>query len=213
MRLPGLRFLRGFSLFLAVASSVFGQSYTVSTFAGGGSSLADGVMATAAQLNLPPNIGVNPVAVDSSGNLYIADAGNNRVREVSNGVITTVAGNGMAGFSGDGGPATSAELNDPTSVAVDSMGNLYIADHLNNRVREVSNGIITTVAAEGGILNFYMQGEYPVGPIAVDSSGNLYIADVVGFGIVKVSNGVNTPFLAPGSSLVLSTWARYSRGQ
>ena len=68
------------------------------------------------------------VAVDSAGNLYIADTGNNRIRKVSNGVITTVAGNGTPGFSGDNGPATSAQLNDPYGVAVDSAGNLYIAD-------------------------------------------------------------------------------------
>ncbi len=66
--------------------------------------------------------------MDSAGNLYIADTGNNRIRKVSNGVITTVAGNGTLGFSGDSGPATSAELNDPDGVAVDSAGNLYIAD-------------------------------------------------------------------------------------
>ncbi len=79
--------------------------------------------ATSAELNVPAG-----VAVDSAGNLYIADYGNNRIRKVSNGVITTVAGNGTAGFSGDNGPATSAELNMPGGVAVDSAGNLYIAD-------------------------------------------------------------------------------------
>ena len=70
----------------------------------------------------------NGVAVDSAGNLYIADTGNNRIRKVSNGVITTVAGNGTQGFSGDNGPATSAQLTIPSGVAVDSAGNLYIAD-------------------------------------------------------------------------------------
>ena len=67
--------------------------------------------------------------MDSAGNLYIADTGNNRIRKVSNGVITTVAGNGTHGFSGDNGPATSAQLDDPDGVAVDSAGNLYIADY------------------------------------------------------------------------------------
>jgi len=84
--------------------------------------------------------------VNSAGNLYIADWGNNRIRKVSNGVITTVAGNGTAGFSGDTGPAVSAELALPIGIAVDSAGNLYISDYGNNRIREVSNGVITTVA-------------------------------------------------------------------
>ena len=68
------------------------------------------------------------MGVDSAGNVYIADSGNNRIRKVSNGVITTVAGNGTAGFSGDNGPATNAQLINPISVAVDPAGNLYIAD-------------------------------------------------------------------------------------
>ena len=73
----------------------------------------------------------------------------NRVRKVSNDVITTVAGNGTRGFSGDNGPATSAQLYGPSGVAVDSAGNLYIADSGNNRIRKVSNGVITTVAGNG----------------------------------------------------------------
>ena len=97
--------------------------------------------ATSAQMNQPEGI-----AVDSAGNLYIADTINNRIRKVSNGVITTVAGNGVRGFSGDNGPATSAQLFWPEGVAVDSAGNLYIADSLNLRVRKVANGVITTVA-------------------------------------------------------------------
>ena len=100
--------------------------------------------ATSAQLNGPAG-----VAVDSAGNLYIADTGNHRIRKVSNGVITTVAGNGTPGFSGDNGPATSAQLYNPVGVAVDSAGNLYIADAGNNRIRKVSNGVITTVAGNG----------------------------------------------------------------
>ena len=86
------------------------------------------------------------VAVDSAGNLYIADTDNYRVRKVSNGVITTVAGNGAWGFSGDNGPATSAQLAGPPGVAVDAAGNLYIADSDNYRVRKVAGGVITTVA-------------------------------------------------------------------
>jgi len=128
------------------------------------------------------------VAVDGADNLYIADLGNNRVREVgaATGVITTVAGAGLRGEGGDGGPATQALLNSPYNVAVDGAGNLYIADFSNSRVREVAaaTGIITTVAGTGtggyggdggpatqALLNL------PYG-VAVDGSGNLYIADL-----------------------------------
>lgn len=140
----------------------------------------DGGLATSAQLSQP-----NAVAVDSNGNLYIADSGNNRIRKVNtSGVISTVAGNGKAGYSGDGGPATSAELNDPTGIAIDTSGTLYIADFKNNRIRVVdSSGNIATYAGSG---TYGFKGDggsapaaelaYP-GSVAVDSSGNLYIAD------------------------------------
>ena len=93
--------------------------------------------------------GPGAVAVDSAGNLYIADTGNKRIRKVSNGVITTVAGNGTSGSSGDNGSATNAQLKGPQGVAVDSAGNLYIADPTDHRVRKVSDGVITTVAGTG----------------------------------------------------------------
>ena len=136
-------------LSLVMSWSTFGQTYTINTVAGNvpaGHSLygGDNGPATSAQLASPLG-----VAVDSAGNLYIADTDNHRIRKVSNGVITTVAGNGTAGFSGDNGPATSAQLNYPAGVAVDSAGNLYIADTDNNRIRKVSNGVITTVAGNG----------------------------------------------------------------
>jgi trimeric autotransporter adhesin len=156
--------------------------------------------ATSAQLNGPSS-----VAVDSAGNLYISDANNNRVRKVSNGVITTVAGNGAPGFSGDNGPATSAELEVPYGVAVDSVGNLYIADTNNYRIRKVSNGGITTVAGNG-TLGFSGDGGpatnaelgQPWG-IAVDSAGSLYIADANNLRIRKVSGGVITTIVGNGT--------------
>ena len=107
----------------------------------------DNESAVSAQLNSPAG-----VAVDSAGNVYISDGGNHRVRKVSNGVIATVAGNGTPGFNGDNVPATSAQLYNPGGLAVDSAGNLYIADQYNFRVRKVSNGVITTVAGGGSSL-------------------------------------------------------------
>jgi len=90
-------------------------------------------------------------AVDSAGNLYVANFGLNKVQRVSNGVVSTVAGTGVLGFAGDGGPADSAQLAEPRGVAVDAARNLYIADTGNQRVRKVSNGVITTVVGGGAV--------------------------------------------------------------
>jgi len=123
--------------------------------------------------------------VDAFGNLFIADYYNCRIRKVStNGIITTVAGNGLNGYSGNGGAATNAMLNEPESVAVDGFGNLFIADFLNRVIREVfTNGIISTVAGneingysgDGG-LAISAEMSNPTG-VAVDGVGNLFIAD------------------------------------
>ena len=170
------------------------SSGVITTVAGGGSTLGDGGAATAARLNSP-----HDVAVDGSGNLYIADWGNNRIRKVdSSGNITTVAGSGTSGFSGDGGAATAAQLRRPHDVAVDGSGNLYIADTQNERVRKVdSSGIISTVAGTGtsgfsgdGAAATAAQLRRPRG-VALDGSGNLYIADSDSARIRKVdSSGV-----------------------
>lgn len=152
----------------------------------------DGGLATNAQLSGPSGI-----AVDGAGNIFVADAGNSRIRRVSaNGIITTVAGNGAGGYSGDGGPAQSAQLWSPTGVALDGAGNFYIADYNNNRVRKVStNGIITTVAGTGtqgaagdGGLATKAQMVWPSG-VAVDGSGNLLIVDSGNNSIRKVTTG------------------------
>lgn len=137
--------------------------------------------ATNADLNTP--IGV---VVDSSGNFYIADTLNHIIRKVTSaGVISIFAGNQTAGFSGDGGPAASAELNYPQGLALDAAGNLYIADTYNHRIRMISpGGVITTVA--GGKFGFGGDGQaataaslsYPK-TIALDAAGNLYIADCI----------------------------------
>src|ERR1019366_9345320 len=174
----------------------------ITTVAGNGTSgnIGDNGPATGAQLNYPTG-----VAVDSAGNLYIADQYNHRIRKVSNGVITTVAGSGTAGFSGDNGPATSAQLYYPAGVAVDAAGNLYIADQYNHRIRKVSNGVITTVAGSGTAgfsgdngpaTSAQLSGP---GGVAADSAGNLYIADTSNYRIRKVSNGVITTAAGGGS--------------
>jgi trimeric autotransporter adhesin len=139
----------------------------------------DGGNALNATINTPGG-----TAVDSSGNFYIADTGNNRIRKVSSGTISTVAGTGLGGYGGDGGAATSAMLNQPSSVAFDSGGNLYIADQSNHVIRKVSTaGVITTVAGTGtpgfngdNILATTAQLTLP-GSVAVDTNGNIFISD------------------------------------
>jgi sugar lactone lactonase YvrE len=173
----------------------------ISTVAGNGTGgfSGDGAAATSAELWDPYG-----VAVDSAGNIYIADWGNHRIREVtvSTGKISTVAGNGTAGYGGDGAAATSAKLNNPYGVAVDSSGNLYIADTVNNRVRKVTagTGFISTVAGNGtagysgdGAAATSAKLSSPRG-VVVDSSGNIYIADYTNNRIRKVT--VSTGFIS-----------------
>jgi sugar lactone lactonase YvrE len=194
-----MRLLPGVLLTLVVSCSTFGQTYTIDTFAGNGTSGYSGDNGPATSATLSPG----GIAVDSAGNLYIAD--NNRIRKISNGVITTVAGNGTYGFSGDNGPATSAQLFNPQGIAVDSAGNLYIADTFNNRIRKVSGGVITTVAGNGtsgsrdeNIPATTAQLNWPYG-VAVDSAGNLYIANTYNNRVCKVSGGVITTVAGNGT--------------
>src|ERR1700683_1580522 len=130
--------------FLAAIAS----AQTISTFAGNGTAgySGDGGPAINAEINR-----VVGLAVDAAGNVYLADQNNNRVRKVdTHGVITTFAGTGTAGFSGDGGQAAQAELNQPLGVCVAPNGGIYVNDYGNLRVREISpSGIITTVAGNG----------------------------------------------------------------
>ena len=149
----------------------------------------DGGAAEAAQLASPYG-----VTLDGAGNLYIADRSNNRIRKVdAAGMITTVAGDGMRGYGGDGGPATAAQLSGPIDVAVDGAGNLYIADYSNRRIRKVdAAGAISTVAGDGtsgfggdGDPAVAAQLNWPSG-VAPDGAGNLYIADTSNHRIRKV---------------------------
>jgi sugar lactone lactonase YvrE len=172
-----------------------------------GSYSGDGGQATTATLNYPSG-----AAVDDFGNLFIADNYNHRIRQITpDGVITTIAGTGAANFSGDGGAATSAGLNYPNAIAVDKIGNVFIADGNNYRIRKIdTNGIITTVAGSGptGFGNGSYSGDggpatnarlnTPTG-VAVDANGNLFILDSVNFRIRKVdTSGIITTVAGNG---------------
>ena len=155
-----------------------GAEWIIDTIAGRG--VGDNGPAITADLEFPVD-----VAVDGAGNLYISDTENHRIRRVdASGIITTVAGTGRYGYSGDGGPAVAAELSNPQGVAVDGAGNLYIAETYNDRIRRVDlSGTIATIAGTGERGNsgdggpaVQAQLAEPSG-VAVDSVGNLYIAD------------------------------------
>ncbi len=192
---------------IRVVAADTGIINTVAGHSGPMGALGDGGPATAAGLNTP-----NGVALDAAGNLYIGDSTNHRIRRVSaaTGIITTIAGTGTVGFSGDGGPATSAMLQVPAGIAVDAAGNVYFADSYNHRVRRIAagTGIITTVAGNG-VSTYGGDGgaavaaslNYPV-TIALDSSGNLYIADAVNNRIRRVSalNNIITTFAGNGTA-------------
>lgn len=163
----------------------------ISTIVGNGTSgfSGDGGQASVAELNTPEFL-----AIDRTGNLYIADQGNQRVRMVNtSGIISTYAGNGTSGFSGDGGPATAAEFNIPVGLAVDGSNNLYIADYSNDRIRKVDNtGKISTFAGTG-IASFSGDGGQATGAeintpqgVCVDRFGNVYIADYLNYRVRMV---------------------------
>jgi hypothetical protein len=178
----------------------------ISTVAGGAFPVfhGDGGAATAAGLSSPDG-----VCFDAAGNLYIADVGNIRIRMVNtNGTISTVAGNGSQGYSGDGGPATNASLHGPAGVISDASGNLYIADYFNNRVRMVNtSGVITSVVGNGtsgysgdggAATNASLSSPYGM---AFDGLGNLYFADSGNLRIRRVdTNGIITTVAGNGNS-------------
>jgi sugar lactone lactonase YvrE len=163
----------------------------ISTIAGGGSSLLDGVPATTA------DIGPTGVAVDLSGNIYISETGTNTIRKVDaiTGLINTIAGNGTSGFSGDGGAATSAQLNYPWGIMIDASGDIYFSDEGNQRVRKItaSSGEINTIAGNG-VYGYSGDGGAATGAqistpngLCLDPSGNLYFGDVNNNRVRKVA--------------------------
>ncbi|HTA63850.1 MAG TPA: T9SS type A sorting domain-containing protein [Bacteroidia bacterium] len=186
--------------------SILGKAQIITTIAGNtliaGPSSGDGGQATAAGFGSPSG-----VAVDGSGNLYIADSQNNRIRKVDiAGIITTFVGTGATSPTGDGGPATAATLNNPSSVTCDALGNLYIADDGRSCIRKVNTaGIISTIAGNG-TYGFSGDGGQATAAslrgassVVFDATGNFYIADWSNNRIRKVNtDGIIITFVGTG---------------
>jgi len=175
---------------------------TIRAVAGGFTqSLGDGGPALAASLSSPGDM-----VFDPAGNLYVIDPGHSRVRKIdAQGIISTVAGNGVHGYSGDGGPATNAALWTPSGIALDRAGNLYIADYTNGRIRKVSpDGIITTAAGNGvfgdsGDGGPALSASLRPATVAVDSDGSLIICDGGNYRIRRIStSGIITTIAGNG---------------
>ncbi len=168
----------------------YGVVKTIAGTGSSGGSTGDGGPAVKAKINHPTGM-----AMDKAGNLYIADSWNNKIRKIDvDGKITTVAGNGVAGYSGDNIPAVTAKLNNPKSVAIDPLGNLIIADCNNCRIRRVDTaGIITTIAGTGDV-SYYGNGVPATASklnkpaaVAIDKDGNILIADTYNNLIRKIT--------------------------
>jgi len=177
----------------------------ITTIAGTGAtgSGGDGGPATAAQFNFPYGL-----AMDDSGNIYVADFYNQKVRKINtSGIISTIAGTGTGGYSGDGGPATLAEIWIPNYVCTDHSGNIYISDNQNNRIRKVNSAGIISTYAGNGYATYGGDGgpataaslNYP-NQIRIDGSGNMYIGDHINYRIRKVSpSGIITTIAGNGT--------------
>lgn len=194
-----------FSAFMLFSGMASAQSYFINTIAGDGTAAytGDGGLASAAEVNQP--IGM---VMDDTNNIYIADYNNHVIRKISaaTGIITTIAGTGIAGFSGDGGPATAAQLNRPTGLAFDAAGNLYICSFNNDVIRKIdhSTGFISTIAGTAGSPGYSGDGglataaqiKDPYG-IAVAANGDVYFSELSNNIIRKIS----------ASTLKISTFA------
>ncbi len=196
--------------FLFYSSSC--EAQVISTYAGNGNAAYSGDGGPPANAGFNDPIGI---AMDGQGNLYVAEFYSNRIRKINKvtGIVTTLAGNGSAGYSGDGGPAINAQLNNPSRVAVDNAGNIYIADNLNFSIRKVTaaTGIITTVATTGSI---------PSG-IAVDAAGNFYFsqypADIISkgdavTGAVGIVAGIGSAGYSGDGGLAISAALNFPAG-
>jgi uncharacterized protein (TIGR03437 family) len=176
-----------------IVQTIDGSAHTIQTVAGIVHFAGDGGPAALAIFN-----GLESVVSDGQGNLYVADVGNNRIRKIdSNGIVTTVAGTGVVGFSGDGGPAVAATLSlkhTPAfnnNLAIDPNGNLFVSDYGNGRIRKIdTTGVITTVAGggsgpvvRGGVA---LSAAIQPGPLAVDASSNIYFGNVLSTGAAAI---------------------------
>ena len=207
---------------ICMLSVIETDAQIITTVAGCGcwGSIGDGGAATAASFGY-----FGGIAVDKEGNLYIADGNNNRVRRVDfvTNIITTIAGNGTPGFSGDGGAATSAQLNNPEWVCVDSSNNIYITDAGNIRIRKVDSlGVISTFAGNG-LPGFSGDGGSATnasiyGPqgVCVDAFGDVYLVDGANPRIRKVNSAglistiAGTGVAAPSSVPAAAVAAPYA---
>jgi uncharacterized protein (TIGR03437 family) len=190
------------SAYVCFSWNAWSQPYTISTIAGT-TRLLDGGSATLAPLREPIS-----VAVDSSGNIYIADEADNRIRKVDpQGIISTYAGTGVPGYSGDLGQAAAAKLNTPSSIALDAKGNMYVADSGNFVIRRIAvDGTINTIAGNGnptaaGDNGPAISAQIDPVAVAVDTQGNYYIADGDNYRIRMVNaNGIITTIAGTGTA-------------
>ena len=204
--------VRVFSLWVLCITSGLAQQYIISTVAGG-SPLPTPVAATTVPLSA-----VSGVATDSGGNVYFTSA-NCIFKLDQNGIMTRLAGTSRAGYSGDGGPALSAQLNNPSALAADHAGNIFVLDSGNGRIRKVSSsGVITTIAGGGNVSPgdggaatsaafFYANG------LTVDALGNVFIPDILYGAVRKISpNGLLTTVAGNGTHGYSRRWRTSRQG-